>query len=204
MYVSVSNNCKNGGFMDNRVNRKGLAVVLVIALVIMAALGIKLERKEKELMFTGYENIENAAVETELSDSGGYIYVDMDGAVNNPGVYRLESGSRVSEAIEIAGGLKEGAHTKSLNKARKLTDGEKIYILTKDEASDVSEGSKLININTASVNELDSLPGIGPVYAQRIVEYRNKSLFRSVEEIKNIEGIGEKTFEKIKDYITVD
>ncbi|HBD62846.1 MAG TPA: hypothetical protein DC038_00265, partial [Clostridiales bacterium] len=85
--------------MDNRANRKGLAVVLVIALVIMAALGIKLERKEKELMFTGNENIENAAVKTELSDPGDYVYVDMDGAVNNPGVYRLESGSRVSDAI---------------------------------------------------------------------------------------------------------
>ncbi len=190
--------------MDNRANRKGLAVVLVIALVIMAALGIKLKRKEKELMFTGYENIENAAIRVELNDSGGYVYVDMDGAVNNPGVYRLESGSRVSDAIEMAGGIKEDANTKSLNKARKLTDGEKIYILTKDEASNASEGSKLININTASSNELDSLPGIGPVYAERIVEYRKRTLFRSVEEIKNIEGIGEKTFEKIKDYITVD
>ncbi len=200
----MSNNCKNGGFMDNRVYRKGLAVVLVIALVIMAALGIRLERKEKELMFTSYENIENAAVKTELSDSGIYVHVDMDGAVNKPGVYRLESGSRVSDAIEMAGGLKEDAHTKSLNKARKLTDGEKIYILTRDEASDASEGNRLININTASANELDSLPGIGSVYAQRIVEYRNKSLFHTVEEIKNIEGIGEKTFEKIRDYITVD
>lgn len=200
----MSNNCKNGGFMDNRVYRKGLAVVLVIALVIMTALGIKLERKEKELMFTGYENVENAAVKTESEDSSGFIYVDVDGAVNNPGVFRLESGSRVSDAIEMAGGLKEDAHTKSLNKARKLTDGEKIYILTRDEASDASEGNVLININTASANELDSLPGIGPVYAQRIVEYRNKSLFYSVEEIKNIEGIGEKTFEKIRDYITVD
>ena len=190
--------------MDNRVYRKGLAVVLVIALVIMAALGIRLERKEKELMFTSYENIENAAVKTELSDSGIYVHVDMDGAVNKPGVYRLESGSRVSDAIEMAGGLKEDAHTKSLNKARKLTDGEKIYILTRDEASDASEGNRLININTASANELDSLPGIGSVYAQRIVEYRNKSLFHTVEEIKNIEGIGEKTFEKIRDYITVD
>ncbi len=200
----MSNNCKNGGFMDNRVYRKGLAVVLVIVLVIMTALGIKLERKEKELMFTGYENVENAAVNTESEDLSGFIYVDVDGAVNNPGVFRLESGSRVSDAIEMAGGLKEDAHTKSLNKARKLTDGEKIYILTRDEASDASEGNVLININTASANELDSLPGIGPVYAQRIVEYRNKSLFYSVEEIKNIEGIGEKTFEKIRDYITVD
>lgn len=187
--------------MNNRVYRKGLAVVLIIALLIMAAMGIKLSDKEEEMVFTGYENYNK---ESEEENSKINIFVDIDGAVNKPGVYELNYGDRVIDAINMAGGLTENAYTKNLNKARVLVDGEKIYILTAGEFESDSGTSSLININTASVNDLMSLPGIGEVYANRIIDYRNDKPFGSVEEIKNIEGIGDKTYEKIKELITIN
>ncbi len=193
--------------MNNSIYKKGLAVVLIIAIIIMAALGIKLSGKEKEIIFTNYSNIEPKQEENAGSTqvSLSYIYVDIDGAVITPGVYGLIEGSRVIDAINLAGGLKEGAYTQKLNKARKLVDGEKIYIYLEGdvEIESIAE-SNLININTASADSLMSLPGIGQVYAQRIIDYRNNKAFSSIEEIKNVEGIGDKTFEKLKGLITVN
>lgn len=191
--------------MNNRLYKKGLVVVLFIALLIMAAVGIKLSVKEKEMVFTDYSNTSNENKEiTEEVKLNNHIFVDVDGAVKEPGVYQLKDGDRVNDAIIMAGGLKEGAYTKNLNKARKLVDGEKVFILTEGEIENTSAHSDLININTASINDLMSLPGIGKVYAQRILDYRSNQIFNFIEEIKNIEGIGDKTFEKFKNLITVD
>ena len=193
--------------MNNSVYKKGLAVVLIIAIIIMAALGIKLSGRDEEIIFTNYSSID--ANESDEINEGikeeakVYIYVDMDGAVVNPGVYGLIEGSRVIDAINMAGGLTEKAFTQNLNKARKLVDGEKIFINEEGEAADVFIDDKLININTASEDSLMSLPGIGEVYAKRIIEYRNAKRFNSIEEIKNIQGIGDKTFDKLKDLITI-
>jgi competence protein ComEA len=192
--------------MDNRVYKKGLAVVLVIALLIMVIMGIKLSVKNEEMVFTGFENYNKENKETEIvkqEENKSGIIVDIDGAVNKPGVYELNNGDRVIDAINMAGGFTEGAYTKDLNKARILVDGEKIYISSQDEFAIESENSNLININAASINDLMSLPGIGEVYAERIIDYRKNKHYGSIEEIKNIEGIGDKTFEKIKDLITV-
>lgn len=191
--------------MNNHVYKKGLGVVLIIALLVMAAIGIKLSGKENEIAFTVNENYDKEIKEPENEEkSKSSIVVDVDGAVNKPGVYELNEGDRVVDAINMAGGLTENAYTKNLNKARLLVDGEKIYILTLDEIVVESKESNLININTASINDLMSLPGIGEVYAKRIIDYRNDKPFGSVEEIKNIQGIGDKTFEKIKELITID
>lgn len=207
--------------MNNRPYNKGLAIVLIITFIIMAALGIKLSGKEEEIAFNDSENsvdISNGETEGKVEEevSKEYIFVDIDGQVMKPGVYMFESGDRVNDAIAMAGGLMDTAYTKNLNKARKLSDGEKIYIPSEDEAEISSEsfdgadsrGSSnnygLININTASVNELMSLPGIGQAYAQRIIDYRSSSPFSAIEEIKNVSGIGEKTFEKLKDLITIN
>ena len=193
--------------MNNSIYKKGLAVVLIISLLIMMAVGIKLSSKEHEINYTNEinydENVEN------YDESTSCIFVDIDGAVVNPGVYEFVEGDRVNDAIIKAGGLKDAAYTKNINKARKLLDGEKIYIMEEKENYDdfalnnIVNSSK-ININTASKEILMTLPGIGEVYAVRIVEYRNVNLFSSIEEIKNIEGIGDKTFEKIKNLIVVN
>lgn len=201
----MSNSCKYGGFMNNRLYKKGLAVVLIIALLIMTAVGIKLSGKEEDMVFTGYDTLEEENQEENKENiSNSYIFIDVDGAVKNPGMYQLKDGDRVNDAIITAGGLADNAYTKNLNKARKLTDGEKIYIFTEVEIENAAADNNLININTASLNDLMSLPGIGEVYANRIIDYRNNKQYSSIEEIKNIEGIGEKTFEKIKDLITIE
>lgn len=188
--------------MNNSIYKKGLAVVLIIAIIVMTLIGIKLSRKEKEIIFTE----DSFETDIEIESTELYIVIDIDGAVKNPGVYELMDGGRVNDAIVMAGGLKDKAYTRNLNKARKLIDGEKIYIPYENEEVDYVEkdlSSSKININTASKDLLMSLTGIGEVYAERIIEYRNAKIFSSIEELKNIEGIGDKTFEKFKDNITV-
>ena len=192
--------------MNNSIYKKGLAVVLIIAIIIMTALGIKLSGKEKEIIFTNYLDVnKNNEEQNNEEKKEIFIYVDIDGAVINPGVYELIEGSRVIDAINLAGGLNEKAVTQNLNKAKKLVDGEKIYIYEEGDAEIESFSDNiLININIASIDSLMSLPGIGEVYAKRIIDYRNNKEFTSIEEIKNIAGIGDKTFDKIKELITVN
>lgn len=133
-----------------------------------------------------------------------YIYVDVKGEVNNPGVYRLAESSRAFQAIELAGGLTSDAYTKDVNLAHILEDEEIIYIPYEgEEASDEIASSK-ININKATVEELELLNGIGNVTAQNIVAYREENgPFTSIEDIKNVTNIKDAVYEKIKNYITV-
>jgi len=141
------------------------------------------------------------------------LAVDIAGAVVRPGVYQLSSNSRVNDLLVACGGLTQWANQRfverDLNRARLISDGEKIYIpYIGEEITAVvlsgRSGSK-ININKAAVGKLESLPGIGFAYASAIIEYRqDKGSFSSIEEIKNVPGIGEKTFEKIKDLITIN
>jgi competence protein ComEA len=143
--------------------------------------------------------------------------VHVTGAVINPGVYPLPSGSRVKDAIEKSGGLQSDADTTLINLAMLVEDGMQIWVPYKLE--DVMEidnptvveaeptagqpGSK-ININTASQIELESLSGIGPVIAKAVIQYRlENGPFREIEEIQEVSGIGPVTFEKIKSFITV-
>ena len=197
--------------MNNSIYKKGLAVVLAIALIIMTVIGIKLSDKQSDITFAGSEETikNNLSYTTEESDKNNIIVVDIDGAVLKPGVYEFFDGERVNDAILKAGGLAEDAYTKELNKARKLVDGEKIYILKIGEEPESSLNSQnfadnsKININTATKEMLMTLNGIGEIYADRIIDYREKNKFSSIEEIKNVNGIGEKTFEKLKDFIAV-
>lgn len=214
--------------MNNSIYKKGLAVVLIIAIIIMTSIGIKLSSKEEDISFNNmneeelndsnnYEVLKNEE-RIVVSDENKIITVDVDGAVKNPGVYEFVEGDRIEDAIIKSGGLLENAYTKIINKARLLVDGEKIYIKEVGEENfdiemidssiyntgETEEKNDKININTASKELLMSLDGIGEVYSQRIIDYRNKMKFSSIEEIKQIKGIGEKTFEKLKDKITVD
>lgn len=144
------------------------------------------------------------------------ILVHVSGAVTNPDVYPLPPGSHVQEAIEAAGGLLSQADTDTLNLAFKLEDGEKILVPFKpeervnlpQEASGNMEESQTefpININSATLDELTRLPGIGEVKGQAIIAYRQANgPFVVIEQIQNVSGIGPATFEKIKDLITVD
>ncbi|MGI6705217.1 MAG: helix-hairpin-helix domain-containing protein [Clostridia bacterium] len=143
------------------------------------------------------------------------IKVYVTGQVKKQGVVTLPQGSRWEDAVNAAGGLTDQADSLRINLAKRLSDGEAVYIpKIGDEdipsiASPNSDGSgggkQKININTADINTLDQLPGIGPSRAQKIIEYREENgPFKSIEDIKKITGIGEKIFENLKDDITVD
>ncbi|XVG95081.1 helix-hairpin-helix domain-containing protein [Eubacteriales bacterium KG127] len=135
------------------------------------------------------------------------IYVDIEGAVVNPGVYKVKEGDRVFHVIALAGGLKENADIISINKAEQVSDGQKIYIYEKGENNTETNTTLMddkININSADVTKLQTIEGIGPSMASRIVEFRNKNgKFKSPEELKNVRGIGEKRYESIKDKIKI-
>lgn len=142
------------------------------------------------------------------------IYVDICGAVKYPGVYSLQEGARVFEAIDAAGGLLEDACMQAVNRAQPLDDGQKIYIMNETEwqeaqaecaaKDDVSVDDGRININTASEDELCTLPGIGLTRAKAIIAYREEfGSFSAIEEIQNVSGIKSGTYEKICSSIKV-
>ncbi len=155
---------------------------------------------------------EMAAQEPE-ADTGedGSIFVYVCGSVDSPGVYELPEGSRVFEALSLAGGTLEEAELSSINQAEACYDGEKIYVPAvgeagvdgdTEEASDVSDGR--ININTADSSELQKLKGIGESRAEDIISYREKNgKFLEIEGIMEVPGIKQGTFDKIKDQIRV-
>lgn len=132
------------------------------------------------------------------------------GAVASPGVYELPAGSRVYEAVALAGGMTDDAALSAVNQAELLTDGQMIEIPTKEEhelraAAEETHQDGLVNINTADAEELKTLPGIGDSKARNIIAYREKNgAFKAVEDIKNVDGIGEGVFAKLEDCIKVE
>lgn len=143
------------------------------------------------------------------------IVVDVSGAVAQPGVYQLSIGSRVEDAIAAAGGLLPEAFAEALNMAAPLADGSKVLVpMQSEQVSAPSDGQTTtgsapqvnlpVNINTASLEILMSLPGIGEVKAQAIIDYRTEhGPFTAPEEIQNVHGIGPATYENLKDLITI-
>jgi competence protein ComEA len=142
------------------------------------------------------------------------IIIDISGEVLEPKIITLPEGSRVYEAIQLAGGLKKTAAIDEINQAAILNDGEKIIIPkigaqnisnnTSTTNNTLSNSKRLININTADAELLDSIQGVGPTTAQNIINYRtNIGKFTKIEDIKNVTGIGDKTFEKLKGQICV-
>jgi competence protein ComEA len=144
------------------------------------------------------------------------VTIDIAGEVINPGVYKLKGEGRINDALVVAGGLAAGADRdwveKNLNQAERLVDGQKIYIPKVGESITSGKNvlgtsqseSKIIRINTATVEELDKLSGVGPAIAGRIIDYRTKvGGFKNIEELKLVSGIGDKLFDKIKNEIAL-
>lgn len=160
----------------------------------------------------------------EPTATPGPITVFVNGAVNLPGLYALPRGSRVNDAITAAAGFAANAADDVVNLAQELQDGSQVYVPSRSETTalppvvsvpilNLSSGtggqpeqpSEKVNINTASKDLLETLPGIGPSTAQKIVDYRDEvGLFTQIEDIMNVSGIGEGKFDKIKDQITVE
>ncbi len=146
------------------------------------------------------------------------LWVDVGGAVQVPGVYRLPPGSRVQDALAAAGGLRTDADLRAVSRVRVLGDGEKLYVPAQGEtpttaaedgpvraaAITVDQGAMRIDLNTATLEELDTLPGIGLKTAQAILDYRQANgQFKSVEDLLKVKGIGEATLAKIRDLVMV-
>ncbi len=127
------------------------------------------------------------------------IVVAVSGQVHRPGLVRLPAGSRVADALQAAGGVLPGTDLSAVNLARKLVDGELVAV-----GVSVSAQPGPLNLNTATLAQLDALPGVGPVLAQRIIDFRTKQGgFTRVEELRQVDGIGEETFARLKDLVAV-
>ena len=144
------------------------------------------------------------------------IVVDVAGWVKRPGVYEFRQGDRVIDAIRMAGGGKSGADLAAINLAALLTDGQQIVVLKKGSTETGASGGggggapgsggaePLVNLNTATLDQLESLPGIGPALGQRILDYRQEhGPFRSVEDLLNVSGIGEKRLGDLRSKVSV-
>lgn len=221
-------------------------IIIVIAISVYLYFNFNIEEEIKEEVVLEKLEVEtdNEKDEQTKEDIIQEITFDIKGAVKNPGVYEIELGKRVNDAINLAGGLKSNADNSVINLSKKLKDEMVIIIYTKEEIKKMLEGDtvikviekecvcpklendacvedkitnektdvsideskqeELVSINTASINELTSISGIGESKAKAIIEYREKNGdFEKIEDVKNVSGIGESLFEKIKDYITI-
>ncbi len=197
-------------------DRRLQGLVLIFAVAFVFAAGFKYaswrqrERQQENIVVPGElaPSLQKEELEAEKT-----IAVHVAGAVRKPGVYYFSQRARVVDAVEKAGLLDE-ADLNQLNLARILSDGEKLYVPRVGEVTNLvqgsggvfedSSGSGKINLNTASAEQLEELPGIGPALAKRIVDYREKhGYFKNIEDIQNVSGIGSKRFEQIKDLVTI-
>lgn len=226
----------------NFYNKYKYIFIIGSILLLVVVLGyIYFSNNEQEVTDEPLEILTNE--ENEVEDLDGSIKVNIKGAVKNPGVYELESNSRVEDAIDISGGLSDNADTSIINLSKKLFDESVIIIYTKEEVKKIKQGNVVIqyienecncpsfennacidpdtlvnsdsgttvdelngkiSINKATIKELQTLSGIGEAKAKSIIEYREiNGSFKTIEEIKNVKGIGDAIFEKIKDNITV-
>ncbi len=185
-------------------------VAFALAGLILLSLGLLQVRKTVVTQLSP-ERVSVLDATTEAQKAQTDIVVEISGQVEKPGVYKLQNGSRVEDLVVAAGGISADADRvwldKILNRAAKLLDGQKLFIPPKNsgdikvyQPSNTVQGSGLVNINTAGLSERDTLPGIGPVYGQNIIEHRPYS---NIEELVSKGALKQYVFDKIKNSITV-
>lgn len=201
----------------------GLLASGLALITIGVGLGVKTKLGEQKGVLV------HPSVGPTISQANSKVVFDISGEVIKPGVYALSVGSRVSEALVVAGGMSVNADRDwceiNINRARKISDGEKIYIPRKNNQDTKNnfktnsnnqitnikpenvlgeQSGGIVNINSATVDQLDKLEGVGPAIAQKIIDYRNKNNgFKDINEIKLVSGVGDKMFEVIKDKIGI-
>ncbi len=197
-----------------------IAIIILVALVVSYVLS--LDNKD-----VSAENVE--ITKTDVANVTSKVYVDIKGSVKKPGVYQVSADSIVWDIVNLSGGFTKNAYTKNINLSQKVKDEMVIYVFSKNEMLKMNENVKtdttcttniinydncittekketntvLVNINTASKEELMNVSGIGASKADSIIAYRIKTPFSKIEDIMNVSGIGESLFDKIKKYITV-
>lgn len=186
-------------------NRKIILIFLFICIVIFFYLFYEKNKNYNEELFLNNDIYINE-IEEDIQEK--YI-VDIKGAVKFPGTYELEAGKRITDVINLAGGIIDNADLSTINLSKKISD-EMLIIIPKVSESfnnnydynNVVNNDGKVSINYGTLNSLMSINGIGEVKAQAIIDYRNNNgLFENIEDIKNVNCIGNSTFEKIKDYI---
>lgn len=186
--------------MKNKRNKLLYVLIVLVFLGVFLGWYIFLGSKDSEIVISdGKESDLN-----ELPTIDEKIVVHITGAVVNPGVVSLSSGTRMIEAIDQIGGLRENADTEAINLARRLKDEEKIDIpeIGEVDKQTSKQADGRVNINTASLEELKTLPGVGDVIAQGIIDYRKKNgNFTQLEDLKNVSRIGEKVYQGLSDLI---
>ena len=200
-----------------KLDSHALAGIAVVAIALAILAGGNIARAAATTTFS-LENESKSVIVAESTGSDSNesaLCVHVAGCVNTPGVYYLASGSRIVDAIEAAGGFTDDASADALNLASSVSDGMKVFVasLQQDDQTNqgvnhlveaTMQGSSLVNINTASIAKLQELPGIGPSMAARIVAFRDQhGYFKSIEELMNVSGIGEKKLEALRDFVTV-
>ena len=198
------------------------AIIILVALVVSYVLS--LDNKD-----VSAENVE--ITKTDVANVTSKVYVDIKGSFKKPGVYQVSADSIVWDIVNLSGGFTKNAYTKNINLSQKVKDEMVIYVFSKSEMSKMNNTVKtdtacttnvinydncitteknatetstsLVNINTASKEELMNVSGIGASKADSIIAYRIKTPFSKIEDIMNVSGIGESLFDKIKKYITV-
>ena len=197
-------------------------IVIIICILVIILIGWKIYDSSNFETEEESQIIDSNVQESKTDDEEELVIVHVTGEVKKPGVVRVKEGSRVEDIVKAAGGLTENADISNINLAYVVEDGTKIRIPSTDDekqeeyiTQSIGEGiimqeesnnsrSSIVNINTANETELEELPGIGASIAGRIIEYRNKNgKFKSIEDIKNVTGIGDSKFEKIKSLIRV-
>lgn len=204
---------------ENKVKKQIILLGIVVLMMLVGCMGCKKQsylEMQSDLQEEHTKSADTTEEKKQQTEQVTEIYVQIDGAVKKPGVYTFSEESRVYELIEAAGGLLPEAYDLGINQAKRLADGEKIYVYTKEEIENgagttdtqnprgqTDDGK--ININTASVEELMTLSGIGETRAKDIIAYRNAhGAFSLPEDLKNVSGIGDSTYNKIADAIIVN
>ena len=213
--------------LDNLTKKQKIIVIAIAGIVAIGIMYFIYNKNQvKEDINIENEILVNSVITNENNINDDIVIIHITGSVKNPGIVKLKEGSRIEDAIEAAGGLTENADITKVNLAYVVEDGTKIKIPSASEEDigdediiDSKSGDNIIieentlssnnstqtiNINKATEKEFETLPGIGPSLASKIIEYRNQNgKFESIEDIKNVNGIGDNKYEKIKDLITV-
>lgn len=205
------------------LNKKQKIIIAVVAIIALIFIGYCIINKAGKLEYVDleteetYEEEENKIEETKKEEE--YIIVHITGAVEKQGIVEIKKDARISDAIKKAGGITEEADLSKINLAYTVKDGQKIYVPNINDKKDVEyitekageavieeeKGkTKKVNINTATQTELETISGIGPSTALKIINYRTENgKFKKIEDITNVPGIGEAKFKSIKDSITI-
>jgi len=192
-----------------RKKERTLLLVFLVAILMAGSVYLYGGKRGQEVAVPREQTGVATTSEPRTQEQQQEIRVHVKGEVNQPGVYQIPADSRVIDAIQAAGGSKAGADLEQLNLAAVVADGSEVIVpttgaTTEAEAKPANTSGK-INLNTATIEELDKLPGIGSVRAQAIIEYRQEhGRFLQIDDLKQVPGIGVKMFDQIRDKVTVN